>query len=167
MEAMGSVVSLLRILLSFLFLLFMCLLPCCYPAFVAYKVAGKRKNGTVAVWMGVEAVLVLAGTLLYSHWFAYQGAARHLEGQEIVPTVMSVIYALLMIQSVLKLIYGIHNRRYVILLIGLGILLAGCVYAAVFTRGVVCPACNSYSLKDDLYKFFYRLFEGRPWYPAG
>ena len=166
MEAMGSIVSLLRILLSFLFLLFMCLLPCCYPFFVAYKVAGKRKNGTVAVWMGVEAVLVLAGTLLYSHWFAYQSAAMYLY-LEVVPTVMSVIYALLVIQSVLKLIYGSHNRRYIILLIGLGILLAGCVYAAVFTRGIECPACNSYSLKDDLYKFFYRLFKGKPWYPAG
>ena len=134
---------------------------------MAYKVAGKRKNGTVAVWMGMEAVLVLVVTLLYSHWFAYQSAARHLEGQEVVPTVMSVIYALLVIQSVLKLIYGSHNRRYIILLIGLGILLAGCVYAAVFTRGIECPACNSYPLKDDLYKFFYRLFKGKPWHPAG
>lgn len=164
---MGSVITLLRSLLFLVIVLFLCLLPCCYPFFVAYKIAGKRKNGVVAVWMGVEAVLVLAGTLLYSHWFAYQSAARHLEGQEVVPTVMSVIYALLMIQSVLKLIYGSHNRRYIILLIGLGILLAGCVYAAVFTRGIECPACNSYSLKDDLYKFFYRLFKGKPWHPAG
>ena len=164
---MGSVITLLRSLLFLVIVLFLCLLPCCYPFFVAYKIAGKRKNGVVAVWMGVEAVLVLAGTLLYSHWFAYQSAARHLEGQELVPTVMAVIYALLMIQSVLKLIYGSHNRRYIILLIGLGILLAGCVYASVFTRGIECPACNSYSLKDDLYKFFYRLFKGKPWHPAG
>ena len=164
---MGSVITLLRILLLFVVVLLGCLVPCCYPYWVAYKVAEKRKNGVVAVWMGVEAVLVLVVTLLYSHWFAYQSAARHLEGQELVPTVMSVIYGLLVIQSVLKLIYGCHNRRYIILLIGLGILLAGCVYAAVFTRGIECPACNSYSLNDDLYKFFYRLFKGKPWQPAG
>ena len=140
---------------------------CVYPYFVAYRIGGKHKNGVVTVWLLAEAVLVLAWTILYSHWFAYKSAAKHLDGQEFLPAAGAVICVLMIIQAILEIIFGNHNRRYIILIIGLAILLAGCVYAAVFTRGVECPACNSYSLNDDLYKYFWRLFTGEKWHPSG
>ena len=163
MDSLSYLLLLLSFLLGFIL---MCLLPCGYSYWVAYRIAEKHKNGVVAAWLLAEAVLVLAGTLLYFHWFAYESALSHIYGREVLPTWIAGACVLLIIQTILKLIFGSHNRRYIILIIGLAILLAGALYAAVFTRGIECPACSSDTLNDGLYKFFWRLFNGTEWYPA-
>lgn len=92
---------------------------------------------------------------MYSHWFSYEIALKHLDAEVSRPIEISVLSAVFLvvirILEVEKKTKKLALLRYVLIVI-----LIASVFASHFNGS--CPACNE--VHDPVYKYIYKMVHG-------
>ena len=131
--------------------------------------AGKlymKKKWAAAVCFAAGTLVTAAVTIYYTHWEAYQSAVKHLEGQDMVPSLMGIICLGLMMPPVLRIIGRRRQKKDTVIIAGLLVVLAACIYSEIrVPRG--CPACSGSWDNDVIYHFLLKLFTGKEFHVSG
>ena len=130
----------------------------------------KRK---VRIWLifislVLYALLLFANAFYYVHWYVFKLAVSHMESIPLSSALNGFFSLGFAAYAVYKLMCGEDKRKYTVVFLFNICLMVISVYAVAKGGPKDCPACCPESVENEyIYKWLYRIFEGKRWFPPG